>query len=114
MFSALAKDGPGFVVWAAAIVAVGAIGFVPALKPFSRALLVLIVLVIVLNNYQAILNGFSAVAQPSGGVQVKSPSKSSGSSDPFSSIGDLLSHFDPSSLVSDPTSSGDSAATGGG
>lgn len=56
--SALLKDVPGYAVWAAAILAIGAIGFVPQAKPVSRALLVLVVAVIILTQYQNILNGF--------------------------------------------------------
>lgn len=72
LFSALATDVPGYVVWAAAIVALGAIGFVPELKPISRGLLILVVIVIVLRNYQQIIAGFqgsikSAETAPSSG-----------------------------------------------
>lgn len=59
LFSALATDAPKFVVWAAAIFAVGAIGFIPGLRPVSRLLLALVVVVLVVNNYQAIVNGFT-------------------------------------------------------
>lgn len=62
LFSALSTDVPEYVIWAAAILAIGAIGFIPGLKPVSRGLLALIVVVIVLNNYQAILAGFKSVA----------------------------------------------------
>ena len=58
LFSALAVDVPGFVIWAAAIVGVGAIGFVPGLKPASRGLLALVIVVLIVNNYQAIISGF--------------------------------------------------------
>lgn len=59
LFKALATDVPEFVVWAAAIFAVGAIGFIPGLKPISRGLLALIIIVIVLHNYKNILAGFT-------------------------------------------------------
>lgn len=58
--SALYQDVPGFLVWAAAILAVGAIGFVPRLKPVSRALMVLVLTVLVLRNYKGILGGFNS------------------------------------------------------
>lgn len=58
LFTALSTDAPGFVIWAAAIVAVGAVGFIPGLKPVSRGLLALILLVIFLKNYQTIIAGF--------------------------------------------------------
>ncbi len=61
LFSALATDVPAYFVWAAAIVAVGALGYVPGLKPVSRGLLALIILVIFLHNYQSILSGFQGV-----------------------------------------------------
>lgn len=58
LFDALYKDVPGYVVWAAAIFAIGAIGFIPGLKPVSRGLLALVIVVIVMNNYKKILAGF--------------------------------------------------------
>ena len=64
LFSALMQDVPAYVVWAAAIVGLGAIGYVPGLKPASRALLVLIFVVIVLHNYQKIIAGFQSVVTP--------------------------------------------------
>jgi hypothetical protein len=63
LFSALIGDVPQYAVWAAAILAVGAIGFVPVLKPVSRGLLALILLVLILKNYQAILTGFQSAWQ---------------------------------------------------
>lgn len=60
LFSSLAEDVPGFVVWGAAILAVGAIGYIPGLKPASRGLLALVIVVIIMDNYQAILSGFAA------------------------------------------------------
>lgn len=64
LFAALAVDVPGFVLWAAAIVAVGAIGFIPGIKPVSRGLLALVLLVIILNNYKAILAGLASASVP--------------------------------------------------
>lgn len=63
LFSALATDVPQFVVWAAALLALGMIGFIPGLKPVSRGLLALVIVVIVLRNYQGILAGFSSAAK---------------------------------------------------
>ena len=62
LFSALAADIPAFGVWAAAILALAMIGFIPGLKPVSRGLLALVLLVIVLRNYQGILSGFKGLA----------------------------------------------------
>lgn len=63
LFTALETDVPKFVIWAAAILAVGAIGVIPGLKPVSRWLLALVIVVIVVNNYQRLVNGFqNAVA----------------------------------------------------
>lgn len=58
LFAALGQDVPAFAVWAAAIFALGAIGFVPGLKPVSRGLLALVLVVLVLRNYKEILSGF--------------------------------------------------------
>lgn len=58
LFSALGTDVPKFVIWAAAIIAVGAIGAIPGLKPVSRILLALVVIVIIVNNYGRLTKGF--------------------------------------------------------
>lgn len=60
--TALMQDVPAFLTWAAAIVAVGAIGFIPKMQPVSRALLALVLTVIVLRNYQAAIRGFTSVS----------------------------------------------------
>lgn len=78
LFNALGQDVPGFVVWAAALFAVGAVGFIPGLKPVSRGLMALVLIVIVLNNYQAILNGFGEVAKAGAGVSTGSATDASG------------------------------------
>ena len=63
LFAALGVDVPGFVVWAAAIFAVGVVGYVPGLKTVSRGLLALVIVALVLNNYQKILAGFQSAWQ---------------------------------------------------
>lgn len=79
LFGALKTDVPGFAVWAAAIFALGVIGFVPGLKPTSRALLVLVFVVIILKNYQAILNSFQSTWQ---GAPAQAAGTSTATSDP--------------------------------
>lgn len=71
--AALMTDIPAFVVWAAAILGVGMLGFVPGLKPVSRALLALVLVVLILKNYKAILSGFANAWQhpPSAGASAK-------------------------------------------
>ena len=61
LFTALGTDVPAFVVWGAAILALGMIGFIPGLKPISRGLLALVFVVIVVRNYAGIIAGFKAV-----------------------------------------------------
>ena len=63
LFTALEADVPKFVIWAAAILAVGAIGVVPGLKPVSRWLLALVIVVIVVNNYQRLVSGFQSAVK---------------------------------------------------
>jgi hypothetical protein len=63
LFSALGQDVPAFVVWASAIFALGALGFVPGLKPVSRGLLALVLVVLILRNYKQILSGFNNAYQ---------------------------------------------------
>jgi hypothetical protein len=87
LVSALGQDVPGFVIWAAALFAVGAVGYVPGLKPVSRGLLALIILVLILRNYQAVISGFQAAwtSPPAAGSSpnvpgsLSAPSTSSGS-----------------------------------
>lgn len=62
LLSAIKTDVPAFAIWAAAIFGVGVIGFVPGLKPVSRGLLALLIVVIVLTNYQKLLGAFTGVA----------------------------------------------------
>ncbi len=80
LFTALGADVPAFFVWGAAILALGAIGFIPGLKPVSRGLLALVLVVLVLHNYQGIISGFQNAgtipATPSGGTS-SSPSSPS-------------------------------------
>jgi len=63
LFTALVNDVPAFSVWFAAILILGAIGFIAPLKPLSKALLILILVVLVLRNYQAIIAGFNGAWQ---------------------------------------------------
>lgn len=63
LFSAIGTDVPNFIVWAAAIFALGAIGFVPGLKPVSRALLALVITVLIVTNYKKIIAGFENLWQ---------------------------------------------------
>lgn len=65
LFKAIGQDAPSFLVWAAAILAIGAVGFIPGLKPVSRLLLALIVVVLFVNNYKQAVQGFqNAWTQP--------------------------------------------------
>jgi phage-related protein len=62
--NALVADVPGFLKWALAIVAVGALGWVPGMRTISRWLLALVLVVLVLTNYQKIFAGFLALKNP--------------------------------------------------
>jgi len=113
LLSALGQDVPGFVVWGAAIFGVAVIGFIPGLKPVSRGLLALVVVVIVLTNYKNILAGFSQAWQ-------NAPTQASGSS-ASNSGGDFLSGleslgkmggFDFSSLLGSDNSGGSAQVNG--
>jgi hypothetical protein len=50
LFSTFFSDLGGFLPWVAAIVAIGAIGYIPELRMFSNGLLALIFLVIFISN----------------------------------------------------------------
>lgn len=58
LFAAIREDVTAFGVWAAALIAIGLLGFIPGVKPVSRALLGLVIVVLFVNNYQAIVTGF--------------------------------------------------------
>jgi hypothetical protein len=73
LMAAVRQDVPAFAIWGAAIFGVALIGFIPGLKPVSRGLLALLVVVIVLANYRNIIGAFQGVAygapaQAAGGV----------------------------------------------
>jgi hypothetical protein len=59
--TALEADIPPYFKWALAIVGTGSLGYVPGMREISRWLLALVIIVIVLKNYQAILNGFTSL-----------------------------------------------------
>ena len=59
LFAVLSEDVPAFGTWAAAIIVIGMIGFIPGFKPVSRGLLALVIVVLVVNNYDKILTGFN-------------------------------------------------------
>jgi hypothetical protein len=87
LFAALKIDVPSYVTIAAAILAVGAIGYIPNLKPVSRGLLALIFVVLILRNYQQIIAGFEGVASG----QAASSGAASSSSSPLSAITGAIS-----------------------
>jgi hypothetical protein len=60
--SRFATDITGFLPWLAAVVAIGAIGYVPELQGFSNALLALVILVILLAN-QGVFAQWAQIAQ---------------------------------------------------
>jgi hypothetical protein len=62
LFTALQTDVPGFFKWALAVVAIGALGYAPGLKPISRMLLALVIVVLVVKNYEKLFAGFSSLA----------------------------------------------------
>jgi hypothetical protein len=60
--TALEADVPPFAVWALALAGVAGLGFIPGMRVPSRYILALVILVLVLRNYQAILAGFTGLA----------------------------------------------------
>lgn len=99
LFTALSTDVPGFVTWAAAIFAVGAVGFVPGLRPVSRGLLALILTVIILKNYQQILDGFNQAWEnpPKAGSTSSSADAQHASSG--TTVGDVLANPQALSMI---------------
>jgi len=66
----LESDVPPFLKWGLAIGAIGGLGWVPGLQQISRWLLALVLVVIVLKNYQQMIAGFQAL----GGTQASQAS----------------------------------------
>lgn len=62
---ALKQDVPSFAVWGAAVFGVALVGFIPGLKPVSRGLLALLVVVLILTNYENIIGSFQGLSRPS-------------------------------------------------
>jgi len=76
----LETDVPGYLPWAAAIAAVAGLGFVPGIRTPSRWLLALVLVALVLANYQTILSGFSSLASSSTASSSSSGAVSPGAS----------------------------------
>jgi hypothetical protein len=58
----LEQDLPGFFKWGAAVLAIAGLGFIPGFQRFSRMLLALVIVVIVLKNYSQIISSFENLA----------------------------------------------------
>lgn len=69
----LTTDIPGYFVWAVAIGAILALGYIPALRTPSRWLLALVITVIVLTRYKQIIAGFQSFATSGGKVTGDGP-----------------------------------------
>lgn len=93
LFSALATDVPAYAVWATAIIAIGSIGFVPGLKPVSRGLLVLVLVVLVLRNYQPIIAGFNTAWSGNATGTTSNPSSGNAASPSEIVVGPSTSNF---------------------
>lgn len=94
LFTALKTDLPEYGVWAAAIIAIGLIGVVPGLKPISRGLLVLIILVIILNNYQNIISSFEGAWKGSENYSSSSSSQTASASSAVSTVTSAIGTLD--------------------
>jgi hypothetical protein len=96
LFTALTTDIPSYVVWAAALVSVGAIGYIKPIKGVSDALIVLILTVLIVNNYKQILTGIEAVATPNAGVTPSTSSTATSAGSPLPSGSSASSPAGPS------------------
>lgn len=124
LLSAIGQDVPGFAVWGAAIFGLAVIGFIPGLRPVSRGLLALVIVVIVLTNYKQIIGGFQnawqgAPAQAKAAQQTASKSGGSGgpintnaASPNLQSIVSSLGSYDFTQLLGADNSGGSTAVNG--
>ena len=62
--TALEQDLPGYAKWAAAIGGIVVLGWIPGMRDLSRMLLALVLVVIVVRNYQNVLASFQGLTQP--------------------------------------------------
>jgi hypothetical protein len=77
LVTALGADVPPFAKWFLALALVGGLGYVPGMATISRWLLALVLLVIVLTNYQQILAGFTSAGGGAGQAAAAVPSPAS-------------------------------------
>lgn len=61
--TALETDLPPYLKWAAALGGLGVLGFIPGFTTLSRWLIALVLVVIVLRNYQQVLSSFQQLTQ---------------------------------------------------
>ena len=92
LFSALETDVPKFVVWAVALLAIGALGYVPGMKIVSRWLLALVLVVLIVNNYQKAITGFQNAWQGAA-KQAQPGNTSSGASGSSAASGNASNPF---------------------
>lgn len=62
LMTALQQDLPGYFKWAGALGALSLLGFVPGMRDISRMLIALVLVVIILKNYQQVLGSFTGLA----------------------------------------------------
>ena len=67
-----------FIYWMLSILVIGAVGYIPDLKPVSRAFLALVIIVLFINNRGV----FSQFTQAVGMTQAKQPAKPTTSATP--------------------------------
>jgi hypothetical protein len=117
LLAALQQDVPAFAIWGAAIFGLSLIGYIPGLKPVSRGLLALVLIVIVLTNYRQILAAFTGAAfnapAQAGGSQPTLGDGTFGGSplDMLAKMGQQ-GGFDFSDLLGTDTSGGSQAVNG--
>lgn len=70
LFSLVGNDAPGFLKWAAAILAIGLLGYIPNFETAAKYLLVLVLLVVVIQNKGAFANFQAAVQGGASAVTV--------------------------------------------
>ena len=63
LFTALGQDVPRYLKWAVALIAVGALGYVPGMEELSNLLLALVIVVIVLTNFTKLASAFTTLSQ---------------------------------------------------
>jgi hypothetical protein len=96
LFALLKKDFSAFLMWFIAIFLIGALGYIPKLKPLSVAFMGLVILVLFLSKGKGFFSQFQSALGSAQSAPATTPTQTSASTNPLSSalpsLNDLLTN----------------------